>query len=122
TLCRVVGASVSGFYAWLRAIPALQRRAEADAELREHVGRIFAARRRVYGSPRVHAELRREGRQHSRRRVERLIREMGLSARRGRKRPPQTTDSRHDHPIAPNLLERNFTADRPDQVWLADVS
>jgi hypothetical protein len=79
TLCRVVGVSVSGFYAWLRAIPTLQSKAEAEAELRGHIGRIFTARRRVYGSPRVHAELRREGRWHSRRRVARLMREMGLS-------------------------------------------
>ena len=122
TLCRVVGASVSGFYAWLRAIPAVQHRAEAEAELRGHISRIFAARRRVYGSPRVHAELRREGRRHSRRRVERLMREMGLSGRQGRRRTPRTTDSRHDLPVAPNLLDRNFTAERPDQVWLADMS
>ena len=122
TLCRVVGVSVSGFYAWLRAIPALQTRAEAEAELRGQIGRVFAARRRVYGSPRVHAELRREGRQHSRRRVARLMREMGLSARRGRKRAPRTTDSRHDLPVAPDLLDRNFTAEKPDQVWLADIS
>ena len=122
TLCRVVGASVSGFYAWLHAIPALQGRAEAEAELRGHIGRVFAARRRVYGSPRVHAELRREGRWHARRRVARLMREMGLSACRGCKRPPRTTDSRHDLPVAPNLLERNFVAERPDQVWLADIS
>ena len=47
TLCRVVGASVSGFYAWLRAIPTLQSKAEAEAELRGHISRIFAARRRV---------------------------------------------------------------------------
>lgn len=120
-LCRVVGASVSGFYAWLHAIPAARGRAEAEAELRGHIGRVFAARRRVYGSPRVHAELRREGRRHSRRRVERLMREMDLSARRGR-RAPRTTDSCHDRPVAPNLLERNFVADRPDQVWLADLS
>lgn len=122
TLCRVVGVSVSGFYAWLRAIPSLQHRAAAEAELRGHIGRIFAARRRVYGSPRVHAELRRQGRRHTRRRVARLMRDMGLSARRGRKRAPRTTDSRHDLPVAPNLLARNFAADRPDQVWLADVS
>jgi putative transposase len=122
TLCRVIGASVSGFYAWLRAIPAVQHRAEAEAELRGHIGRIFAARRRVYGSPRVHAELRREGRWHSRRRVERLMREMGLSARQGRRRMPRTTNSRHDHPVAPNLLERNFVAEEPDQIWLADIS
>ncbi len=72
-LCRAIGASVSGFYAWLRAIPVTRARAE-EAELRGHIGRIFAARRGVYGSPRVHAELGREGRRHSRRRVARLMR------------------------------------------------
>jgi putative transposase len=122
TLCRIIGASVSGFYAWLRAIPAVQTRAEAEAELRGHIGRVFVAGRRVYGAPRVHAELRREGRRHSRRRVARLMREMGLAARRGRRRSPRTTDSRHDLPVAPNLLDRNFVADRPDTVWLADIS
>src|SRR5215217_3439302 len=122
TLCRVVGVSVSGFYAWLRAIPILQSKAEAEAELRGQIGRIFAARRRVYGSPRVHAELRREGLRHSRRRVARLMRAMRLSARRGRRRTPRTTDSRHDLPVAPNRLDRNFTAERPNQVWLADIS
>lgn len=121
-LCRVVGVSVSGFYAWLRATPTIQHRAEADAELRGHIGRIFVTKRRVYGSPRIHAELRREGRRHSRRRIERLMREMGLSARQGRRPVPRTTNSRHDHPIAPNRLDRNFTAERPDQVWLADIS
>ena len=121
-LCRVVGASVSGFYAWLRAIPAVQNRAGAEAELCGHIGRIFAARRRVYGSPRVHAELGREGRRHSRRRIERLMRQMGLVARHGRRRPPRSTDSRHDLPIAPNLLDRHFAAARPDTVWLADIS
>ena len=118
-LCRVVGASVSGFYAWLRAIPSL--RTGADAELRGHIGRIFATRR-VHGSPRVHAEPRREGRRHSRRRVARLMREMGLAARRGRRRTPRTTDSRHDLPVAPNLLGRRFAAERPDTVRLADIS
>jgi putative transposase len=122
TLCRIIGASASGSYAWLRAIPATRARAEAEAELRRHIGRVFAAGRRVCGSPRIHAELRREGRRHSRRRVARLMREMGLSARRGRRRPPRTTDSRHDLPVAPNLLDRHFDADRPDTVWLADIS
>jgi HTH-like domain len=121
-LCRIVGVSVSGFYAWLRAIPAVHDRAEVEADLRGHINRIFSARRRVYGSPRIHAELRREGRRHSRRRIERLMHEMGLSARQGRRRTPRTTNSRHDLPIAPNLLARNFTAERPDQVWLSDIS
>ena len=116
TLCRIAGASVSGFYAWLRAIPAVQNRVEAEAALCGHIGRIFAARRRV------HAELRREGRRHSRRRVARLMREMGLAARRGRRPRPRTTDSRHDLPVAPNLLEQRFAAEWPDTVWLADLS
>jgi putative transposase len=50
------------------------------------------------------------------------MREMGLSARQGRRRVPRTTDSHHDLPTAPNLLVRNFIAERPDQVWLADIS
>ena len=121
-LCRVVGASVSGFYAWLRAIPSRQSRAEAEAELCGHISRIFAAKRRVYGAPRIHAELRREGHRHARRRIERLMRDMGLQAQRGWRRRPQTTNSRHDLPIAPNLLGRSFVAERPDTVWLADIS
>jgi putative transposase len=121
-LCRVVGASVSGFYAWLHAIPSRQNRAEAEAELRGHINRIYAAKRRVYGAPRIHAELRREGHRHARRRIEWLMRDMGLQAQRGRRRQPQTTDSRHDLPVAPNLLGRSFVAERPDTVWLADIS
>ncbi len=122
TLCRVIGASVSGFYAWLRAIPSRQSQAEAEAELRGHIGRIFAAKRRVYGAPRIHAELRREGHRHARRRIAQLMRDMGLQAQRGQRRRPQTTDSRHDLPVAPNLLGRSFVAERPDTVWLADIS
>ena len=56
TLCRVVGASVSAFYAWLRAIPSRQSRGEAEAELREHISGSFAATRRFYGAPRIHAD------------------------------------------------------------------
>jgi hypothetical protein len=122
TLCRVVGVSVSGFYAWLRAIPSRQSRAEAEAELRGHISRIFAAKRRVYGAPRIHAERRREGHRPARRRIERLMHDMGLQAQRGQRQRPQTTDSRHDLPIAPNLLGRSVVAERPDTVWLADIS
>jgi putative transposase len=111
---RVLGVSVSGFYAWLHAIPVLQNRAEAEAELRAHIGRIFATRRRVYDSPRIHAELRREARRHGRRRIEQLMREMGLSDRQGRQLAPRTTNSCRALPISPNLVARIFTSDRPD--------
>ncbi len=121
TLCRVVGAAASGFYAWLRRGHGLDRREGADRGLRARVGAIFAASRGTYGSPRVHAELRARGVRVGRNRVARLMREGGLSATI-RRRAPRTTDSRHDHPVAPNLLERRFAADRPDTVWLADIS
>ena len=121
-LCRVVGVSASGFYAWLRRGPGSDRcEGAADRGLRARVGAIFAASRGTYGSPRVHAELRARGVRVGRNRVARLMREGGLSATI-RRRAPRTTDSRHDHPVAPNLLGRRFAADRPDAVWLADIS
>jgi transposase InsO family protein len=118
-LCRLVGVAASGFYAWLRRGP--NRRREDDRRLGARIGEIFASSRRTYGSPRVHAELRARGVRVGRRRVARLMREGGFSAT-VRRRVPRTTDSRHDHAVAPNLLERRFAAERPDTVWLADIS
>ena len=118
-LCRAVGVAASGFYAWLRRGPG--RREDADRGLRARVGAIFAASRGTYGSPRVHAELRARGVRVGRKRVERLMREAGLGVVT-RRRVPRTTDSRHGHPVAPNLLGQRFAADRPDAVWLADIS
>ena len=118
-LCRIVGCAASGFYAWLRRGPG--RRAGEDAGLAGRIAAIFEASRRTYGSPRIHAELREDGVRIGRGRVARLMREAGLVVVR-RRRVPRTTDSRHDLPIAPNLLGRNFAADRPDTVWLADIS
>jgi putative transposase len=118
-LCRAVGVTVSAFYAWRRR--GADRRDEADRELGGRIEAIFEASRRAYGSPRVHAELRAQGVRVGRKRVARVMREAGLSVTR-RRRVPRTTVSRHDHPIAPNLLERRFAADRPDAAWLADIS
>jgi transposase InsO family protein len=119
TLCRLVGIAASGFYAWLRR--GSGRRASDDADLARRIGAIFAASRRTYGSPRVHAELRAQGVRVGRNRVARLMREAGLGIVT-RRRAPRTTDSRHGHPVAPNLLGRRFAAERPDAVWLADIS
>ena len=121
TLCRVVGAAASGFYAWLRRGPGSDRREGADRGLRARVGAIFAASRGTCGSPRVHAERRAWGVRVGRNRVARLMREGGLSATI-RRRAPRTTDSRHGLPVAPNLLGRRFAAERPDAVWLADIT
>ena len=120
TLCRLVGVAVSGFYAWLRR--GSGRRHEDDRRLGARIATIVAASRRTYGSPRVHAELRAQGVRVGRKRVERLMRAAGLAAPAPRRRVPRTTDSRHGHPVAPNLLARRFAAERPDAVWLADIS
>jgi len=118
-LCRVVGVAASGFYAWLRRGPSQRER--QDRSLAERIAAVFAASRRTYGSPRVHAELRAEGIRVSRKRVARLMREGGLAATI-RRRFPRTTNSDHGRPVAPNLLEQKFTAEQPDTVWLAAIS
>jgi putative transposase len=118
-LCRVVGVAASGFHAWLRRGPSQRER--QDRSLAGQIAAVFAASRRTYGSPRVHAELRAEGIRVSRKRVARLMREGGLAAT-VRRRFPRTTHSDHGRPVAPNLLEQKFTAEQPDTVWLADIS
>lgn len=117
--CEVLGVSRSGYYAW--ASRAESARAAADQALAAEIRAAHAASRGRYGSPRVHAELRAGGRRIGRKRVARLMRGMGLMARRKR-RFRRTTDSRHAFPIAPNLLARVFTAAAPDRVWLADLT
>ena len=118
-MCELLGVSRGGYYAW--AGRAESARAADDRTLATEIRAAYEASRGRYGSPRVHAELRARGRRIGRKRVARLMRGMGLAARR-RRRFRRTTDSRHAFPIAPNLLERNFTAEAPDRVWLADLT
>jgi putative transposase len=118
-LCTIVGVAASGFYAWLRRGPG--RRQEDDRRVSERVRQIFRDSRQTYGSPRIHAELQDAGLRISRKRVARLMRESGLAVA-VRRRFPRTTDSAHGDPVAPNLLEQDFVADRPDTTWLADIS
>jgi transposase InsO family protein len=96
-------------------------RAAADRDLAGEIRVAHEASHGRYGSPRVHAELRAHGRRVGRKRVARLMRGMGLSARR-RRRFRRTTDSTHAFPVAPNLLGRDFTASAPGRVWLADLT
>ena len=94
---------------------------KADARLALDVVAVHKRSRGRYGSPRVHAELRARGVRVGRKRVARLMRENGLHARR-RRRYRATTDSRHAQPIAPNVLERDFEASAPNEVWVTDVT
>ena len=118
-MCEVLGVSRSGYYAW--ASRPESARAVKDRAVAAEIRTAHAASRGRYGSPRVHAALRAHGRRVGRKRVARLMRGMGLSARR-RRRFRRTTDSAHAFPVAPNLLGRDFTASAPDRIWLADLT
>jgi putative transposase len=119
-LCDVLGVSPAGYYSW-RARPE-SRRSAANREIVDDIKRVHRGACGRYGSPRIHAELKAQGRGVSRGRIERLMRRHGIRAIMARPRRVRTTDSRHDFPIAPNLLERNFTADALNRIWLADIT
>ena len=118
-MCTVLEVSASGYYAW-RDRPE-SAHAAAARDLAADIRRIHAESRAAYGSPRVHATLRAEGRRVGVNRVARLMRHHGIQGRHKR-RVPRTTDSQHALPIAPNLLDRQFTAAAPNRVWLADIT
>jgi putative transposase len=117
--CRVLGVSRSGYYRWAVAEPS--KRAQDDVKLSAEVREIHREHKGRYGSPRVHSELRARGRRVGRKRVARLMRQEGLRGHTPR-RFRKTTDSRHRHRIAPNLLARDFSADAPNQVWVGDIT
>ena len=118
-MCHVLGVSASGYYAWCRR-PA-STHAQRDRQLRVLVRASFDASMQRYGSPRIHEDLREQDVRVSRKRVIRLMQEDGLQAR-ARKRFKCTTMSEHDQPVAANLLDRQFTADRPNQRWAGDTT
>lgn len=119
TLCRVLQMSRSGFYAGVGRPPA--RRHCEDTELVTCIRAIHAASRGTYGSPRVHAALRREQRCVARKRVSRLMQAQGLRGCRP-KRWCRTTDSAHDWPVAANVLNRQFATSAPNRVWGSDIT
>jgi transposase InsO family protein len=119
TLCGALGISVSGYYAW-RTRPPSQHQ-QTDAVLLNAIQTAYRAGRGLYGSPRIHAALRQQGVCCSRKRVARLMRQHGIHSRRRPKRRVRTTDSRHNRPVAPNLLKRNFSASAPNAKWVGDI-
>lgn len=118
-LCRALGVSTSGFYAW-RKRPASAHAVE-DQRLRVQIREVHERGRSVYGSPRVHRGLRKKGVRISRKRVCRLMQQEGLVGR-PRRRFKNTTDSSHSMPVAENLLARDFKADAPNQRWVGDTT
>lgn len=118
-LCDVLGVSRSGFYAWKRRPPSA--RARRRARLSVEIAAVHKKTKRRYGSPRICRALRAKGERVSRKTVERVMREEGIVARK-KQRFRRTTDSNHPHPIAPNLVQRQFEPKKPNQVWAGDVT
>lgn len=119
TVCRLLGVSTSGFYAWLKRPESA--RARHDAELAGKVEAIHSRSRGTYGAPRIHAELRAEGERVGRKRVARLMKARGLVGASRRKGCRTTSRDEAARPV-PDLVEREFTARAPDRLWVADIT
>jgi putative transposase len=119
TMSRILGVSPSGYYAWRNRPPSARSR--RDEALKPRIRAIHRWSRETYGSPRIHAELADEGTLVARKRVARLMRELGLAGVSRRKGTRTTRRDREARP-APDLVERNFVAERPDRLWVADVT
>jgi len=119
TMCRVLGVSPSGYYAWRARGPS--RRAQVNARLVERIRAIHKDSRENYGSPNIHAELVDEGWRVNRKRVARLMRVYGIVGVTRRRRTTTTRRDREARP-APDLVERAFTATAPNQLWVADIT
>ena len=119
-MCRTLGLSTSGYDDWLRRGPS--ERSRRDEELKVRIKAIWEESDKTYGSPRIHAALRAEGERVSRKRVARLMKELGIEGvtRRGFKTGTTKRDAQARP--APDLVERDFSAEGPDQLWVADIT
>jgi putative transposase len=118
-MCRVLEVSASGYYAWRRRMVSARKR--EDEKLQQRIRTIHHRSRQTYGAPRIHAELHEEGTLVGRKRVARLMKEGGLAGVSRRKRTVTTRRDRSARP-APDLVERQFVADRPNALWVADIT
>ena len=118
-MCRIFGVTRQGYYRYVRSLSA-PRLAE-EAALRERIAAIHAESGGRYGSPKVRRELRHRGERVSKRRVERIMRGAGIVGTQ-RRRHRTTTRANPAHPVEPNVLDRDFTATRPDQRWVTDIT
>jgi transposase InsO family protein len=118
-MCQFLNISRSSYYQWLKRGECPH--AKKDQELKVKIRSIYEQSKKRYGSPRIYAELRAQGIRCGKKRVERLMREMGLQAKHKRQFRV-TTNSKHNYPVAQNLLDRQFQVPAPNQVWVADIT
>jgi putative transposase len=120
-MCRVLGVSRSGYYAWRGRPPS--PRAQRDTRLLAEITAIYNDSRNTYGAPRVHVELIACGREFcGRKKVARIMHDAGLVGRCGRRPAPKTTTRTPAEPAVPDLVMRRFTAERPNAIWTADLT
>lgn len=119
-MSKVLGVSRSGYYAWKERKPS--RRARVDEVMLVEIQAIFQQSRKTYGSPRIHAYLCRKGYVCGRNRVSRLMQQHQMVAKRAHKRHPTTTQQHPGDRTAPNLLNREFSASKPNQKWVCDIT
>ena len=119
-MCQVLQVTRSAFYAWSRRTPSAQ--AKRRQELTNQIQVVHDDSRQIYGSPRVHAELQAQGIQCSENTVAKLMRQNGIRSKMRRRFVVRTTDSKHDHPVAPNTLDRQFEQTQTDAAWAADIT
>ena len=118
-MCRVLTVSRSGYYDWRHRAPS--ERARANAQLTADVHRVYAEHKSRAGAPRIVKQLRDEGQTVGKHRVARVMRTEGLRAKAARKYKA-TTNSNHSLPVAPNLLQQDFTATAPNRKWVSDIT
>jgi putative transposase len=119
-LCRAVGVTRQGFYAWKRRPPSA--RELADRELAERIRQIYSASEGIYGGPRIYSELKLgEGIAVGKKRVARLMRELGIRGADGRRGGPRTTVRDPKRPAAPDLVDRDFVRAEPNRLWVCDL-
>jgi len=121
-LCELLEVSGSGYYDWQKRQLQPGKRAQENQILANEIKTIHSQSRKTYGSPRITNQLRKNGLKHGRNRIARLMKEQHLCGRQKRRYRVRTTDSHHDHPIAPNLLAQAPKASRPNQIWVADIT
>lgn len=120
TICRVLHVSSSGYYAWCKRQPS--ERTQADQELSQRIHEIHEKSKGTYGAPRIHAELADVDELHvGRKRVARLMRAAGLQGV-SRRKTPHTTQRQPGARPAPDLVQRDFTAEAPNRLWVADIT
>ena len=119
-MAKVLGISRSGYYKY--TLKGESKRSQENAKLSKEIKEIFHDSAETYGSPRVMAELHDRGYQCGINRVSRLMNEMNLVSCRHKKFKVMTTDSNHDLAVSPNLLKRNFSIDKPNKVWVSDIT